>query len=101
MKKHLFIPVLAGSLLLAACGKKEESSAASPSAAAAPAASTGNFDLTANDTMKFNLTRLEVKAGQDVKITFTNTGTMAKNVMAHNLVILKKGTDPKAYVDAA
>jgi azurin len=105
MKIHLFIPVLAGSLLLAACGKKDESSTANSSAqsaSAAPAASAGGtFDITANDSMKFSMTRLEVKAGQDVKITFTNTGTMAKNVMAHNLIILKKGVDPKAYADSA
>jgi azurin len=106
MKKHLFIPVLAGSLLLAACGKKDEQSASnqapsSPSANA-PAASAGaNFDVTANDTMKFNINRLEVKPGQDVKVTFTNTGTMAKNVMAHNFVLLKKDVDPTAFVNAA
>jgi azurin len=102
MKKHLFIPVLAGSLLLAACGKKDESSAATPSASsgAATASANASFDVSANDTMKFNVTRLEVKAGQDVKITFTNTGTMAKTVMGHNFVLLKKGVDAKAYVDA-
>jgi azurin len=57
--------------------------------------------VTGNDTMKFNLTRLEVKAGQDVKITLTNVGNMPKAAMGHNLVVLKKGADPKAYVDAA
>ena len=106
MKKYLFIPVLAGSVFLAACGKKEDQTAGGPAAsastAAAPAASTGgNFDVSANDTMKFTVTRLEVKAGQDVKITFTNTGTMPKAAMAHNFVLLKKGVDAKAFVDSA
>src|SRR3954467_12221104 len=108
MKNHLFIPVLAGSLLLAACGKKDEqgaSNSGAPSASTAstaPAASSaGNFDLTANDSMKFSVTRLEVKAGQDVKVTLTNVGTMPKAAMAHNFVLLKKGVDPKAFADAA
>src|SRR4051812_9632323 len=106
MKKHLFIPVLASSLLLAACGKKDEQSAAnsgassSASNASAPAAN-GSFDITANDTMKFSVTRLEAKAGQDVKVTLTNTGTMPKAAMAHNFVLLKKGVDVQAFVNAA
>jgi azurin len=101
MKKHLLIPVLAGSLLLAACGKKEQT-AATPSTPPAPAANAvAAFEVTANDTMKFNLTRLEAKAGQEVKITLTNIGNMPKAAMGHNLVVLKKGADAKAYVDAA
>ncbi len=98
MKNYLLLPVLVGSLLLAGCGQKDQAAASAP-AQAAPAGSA--VEITANDTMKFNLTRFEVKAGQEVKVTFTNTGTMAKNVMGHNLVILKKGADIKAYADAA
>ncbi len=59
------------------------------------------FEFTANDTMKFNLTRIEVKAGQEVKIILTNTGSMPKAAMAHNWVLLKKDVDGKAYCDAA
>ena len=107
MKKLLILPVLASTLLLAACGKKDEaqsgaSTAANPgSTPAAPASAGANFDVSANDSMKFSVTRLEVKAGQDVKITFTNTGTMPKTAMGHNFVLLKKGVDAKAFVDSA
>ncbi len=99
MKKHLLLPVLAGSLLLAGCGQKDQ--AAAPVASTPSASAAATFEVTANDTMKFNLTRLEVKAGQEVKITLTNVGNMPKAAMGHNLVILKKGADAKAYVDAA
>jgi azurin len=88
MKKHLILPLLATGLVLAFGGQKAQAAAAT-------------FELTANDTMKFNLTRLEVKAGQEVKITLTNVGTMPKAAMGHNLVVLKKGADAKAYADAA
>lgn len=102
MKKYLILSLLANSLLLVGCGQKAESTAAASQAASAPAAPVvASFEVTANDTMKFNLTRLEVKAGQDVKITLVNMGNMPKVAMGHNLVLLIKGADAKAFADAA
>src|SRR6478735_7503000 len=107
MKKYLVLSLAAAGLLLAACGKKDESSAAAPASspattAAAPAApAVATFELTANDSMKFSATRFEVTAGQEVKLVFTNMGTMPKVAMGHNFVLLKKGTDVKAFADAA
>lgn len=51
--------------------------------------------------MKFSTTRIEANAGQEVKIILTNTGTLPKTVMGHNLVVLKQGSDLKAFSDAA
>lgn len=115
MKKSLAFALVAAALTLSGCGKKEESSTAATSAAApapaaaapataaapAPAAGPASIELTANDSMKFSATRFEVAAGQDVKVTFTNMGTMPKQAMGHNFVLLKKGVDPKAFADAA
>lgn len=113
MKLKLTLSALACGLLFTGCGKKEEASsaatastpaapAASAPAAAAPAApAAAVIEITANDSMKFNLTRFEVAAGQEVKITLTNLGTMPKQAMGHNLVVLKKGADVKGYADAA
>lgn len=98
MKNHLLLPLLTGCLLLAGCGQKDQA-ASSTTAAAAPAVA--SFEFTANDTMKYNLTRIEVKAGQEVKVSLTNTGSMPKAAMAHNWVLLKKGSDGKAFSDAA
>ena len=104
MKNHLVFTLVASALVLTACGKKEESSAAAPAsaAAAAPAApAVAVIELTANDAMKFSATHFEVAAGQEVKVVFTNMGTMPKVAMGHNFVLLKKGTDTKAFADAA
>ena len=106
MKKYLVFPLAAVALILAACGKKDESTAAAsasaPAAAAAPAApAVAIIELTANDSMKYSQTSFEVKAGQDVKVTFTNMGTMPKQAMGHNFVLLKKGVDPKEFANAA
>ena len=105
MKKYLVFPLLAGVLALAGCGKKEEAAttaSAAPAPAAAPAApAVAIIEITANDSMKFNQTRFEVTAGQEVKLTLTNLGTMPKVAMGHNFVLLHKGADIKAFTDAA
>jgi len=51
--------------------------------------------------MKFNLERFAVKAGSTVKIHLKNVGSMPKMSMGHNVVVLKQGTDEKAFVEAA
>ncbi|MDQ5980129.1 MAG: hypothetical protein QG602_3104, partial [Verrucomicrobiota bacterium] len=114
MKSILPLTLIASGLLLAGCGKKEAASAAATTPATAPSAAAPSptpaapaapaalvVEITANDAMKFSVTRFEVNAGQQVKLTFRNIGTMPKAAMGHNLVILKKGSDIKAYADAA
>jgi azurin len=98
MKTHLLLPLLAASLMLVGCGQKNESAAP---VASAPVAAGASFELTANDSMKFNLARLEVTAGQDVTVSLTNMGNMPKVAMGHNWVLLKKEADIKAFNDAA
>jgi azurin len=100
MKFHtLAASLVAASLLLSGCGKKDDAATASASSASASAVAT--LEFTANDSMKFNLTRAEVRAGQQVKVILTNIGNMPKAAMGHNWVLLQKGSDTKAYVDAA
>lgn len=99
MKLKLFALLLtAAGLLLSGCGQKEPSAAAGSGTAGAGGAT---LEFTANDSMKFNLTRVEVAAGQPVKVIFTNIGSMPKVAMGHNWVLLKKGVDGKAFSDAA
>jgi azurin len=88
--------LLGSLLLLAGCGRKEDQTAA-----AAPSSGPTTFELTANDTMKYSLTRLEVSAGADVKVTLTNVGTQPRQAMGHNWVLLKEGADAAAFAAAA
>lgn len=99
MKKHLLFPLLAGALVLTGCGKKDEAATTAAAPAAGPVVAV--IEITANDSMKFNLTRFEVSAGQEVKLTMTNLGTMPKVAMGHNWVLLKRGVDVKAFDNAA
>ncbi len=98
----LTVSLVAGVLLLAGCGKKEESASAGSGAAnSANASAVATLEFTANDSMKFNLNRAEVKAGQEVKVILTNIGSMPKAAMGHNWVLLKKGADIQAFDKAA
>ena len=83
-------------MVVSGCGQKD----AAPVAAAAPAGPHA-VELTANDTMKYNVTTIEAKAGEQLKVTLTNTGTLPKEAMGHNWVLLKPGTDVAAFDAAA
>jgi azurin len=106
-------------LALAACGGKQEPSAPaqpapSPPAAAsvvaapapapnAPAAEpakpddSGVVHMSGSDLMRFSATRIEVKAGQKVKLEMKNAGALPKEAMGHDLVVLKPGADVTAF----
>jgi azurin len=87
--------VLSSWVMLAGCGRTD-----SPSLAAV-ANGLRTFEITANDTMRYSVTRLEASVGEDVKVVLTNTGTQPKQVMGHNWVLLKQGSDPAAFANAA
>lgn len=73
---------------------------AAPAEKAAPAASTSGprvIEITGNDQMRFSVTSIEAKAGEELKVVFTNVGSLPKEAMGHNWVLLKAGTDPMAF----
>ena len=47
--------------------------------------------------MKFSLATIEAKAGEELKVVLKNIGTLPKEAMGHNWVLLKAGTDPMAF----
>lgn len=110
MKKSFLIPVLAGSILFAACGGNSESKGTTASetgtTATSATASIPGLDklpvsnelvLEGNDQMKFDKELFRVKAGDPVKLTFNNVGVLPKESMGHNVVILKPNTDLPAF----
>ncbi|WP_067144781.1 azurin [Pseudotamlana agarivorans] len=94
--KHTLVIILF-CVTLMACGNKEKRQNQSPSQTETKAASSDEaittIDLTASDGMQFNKNKIEVNAGEKVRLTLTHTGKMAKTVMGHNFVLLKKGVD--------
>jgi hypothetical protein len=96
MKNYLTLATSVSALLVSGCGQKESASAPASApavASAAPAPATAAprvIEITAGDNMKFNITAIEAKPGETLKIILTNIGQMPKEAMGHNIVILKK-----------
>jgi azurin len=70
--------------------------AGAPTATLTPDAE-GVVRVTGNDQMRFNGARIEVKAGQKIKVELKNVGTLPKEAMGHNFVVLKPGVDAMAF----
>ena len=57
--------------------------------------------VNSNDAMKFDVSEIKVKAGEEIKLTLNHTGKLGKDVMGHNFVVLAQGTDVQAFSNAA
>ncbi|CAG0910879.1 unnamed protein product, partial [Cyprideis torosa] len=57
--------------------------------------------IEANDQMKYNLSEINVKAGQQVKLTLKHVGEMKLEVMGHNWVLLKPEAVTEDFAIAA
>lgn len=100
---------------LSGCGQKGPSTSAEPSsktsastetAAATSGGSTAatgarTIEITANDQMKYSVTSIEAKPGEELHVVLTNAGSLPKEAMAHNWVLLKPGSDVMAFSAAA
>jgi azurin len=96
MKTHLLAVTVLVALVTSGCGQKD---AAAPSASAPAGPRT--IEITAGDMMKYDVTAIEARPGEDLKVVLTNNGTQPKEVMGHNWVLLKAGVDVAAFDAAA
>lgn len=56
-----------------------------------------SIELGSNDQMQYDNSELRVPANSRVTLTLKHNGTMAKEAMGHNFVLLKAGTDIPAF----
>jgi azurin len=97
MNTRLLLASALVALVTSGCGQKD----ASTTAAAAAPAGPRTIEISAGDTMKYDVVAMEAKPGEDLKVILTNNGTQPKEVMAHNWVLLKAGSDVAAFDAAA
>jgi azurin len=67
-----------------------------------PAAAGGvrTVDIVGTDQMKYDVTTIPAKRGEQLRIRLMSKGTMPKIAMAHNFVLLKLGTNALKFVTA-
>lgn len=126
MKKFTFAVMLSLAFTTVACDKSQPADApteATPAAEqggaeaaapeGAPAAAAGEtitatlegdvavVNLGSTDQMTYTAKVIKVPAGKKVKLTLKHEGQLAKEVMGHNFILLKKGVDANAFAAAA
>jgi azurin len=57
--------------------------------------------ISATDMLRFSVTEIDASPGQQLHVVLTNEGTMPKETMGHNWVLLTADEDPVAYATAA
>lgn len=100
-----FVIILASAFILFSCGggtDQTNESATTPDATETPATEESvpeavTLTIAGDDQMKFDKDLLTVKAGQEVTLILTHPGTMTKEAMGHNWVLLKKGVDMQEF----
>ena len=100
MKFRFLFPALVAAFVAFGCGQKD-SSASGGAAASATAAGPRTIEITAGDNMKYSIASIEAKPGEEIKVILTNIGSQPKEVMGHNWILLKAGTDVAAFSAAA
>ena len=111
MKKIFLMAIILP--LVFSCGKEEKSetntdiieyndpSTESDVNSAPTAKTTNHIVIKANDDMTFDQTSFTVKVGDEITLLLMNNGTMSKEAMGHNLVILNQGVDLGEFAFAA
>ena len=70
-----------------------------PTFAIGQGAEVSTIELQVGDNMRFTPSLIQAHPGQRVRIVVTGIGKLP--ALAHNVVVLKKGTAPKAFLDKA
>jgi azurin len=84
-------------VILAGCGR-EGDPAEGASAVEEPVSV---LTIRGNDRMRFEPRRFTVRAGSEITLTFVNVGSMPKETMGHNWVLLQPGVAPRVFSAAA
>jgi azurin len=70
-------------------------------ASSLPAAAPRVIKITGTDNMQYDVKTIEAKPGEKLKVVLTTISTMSKEQMAHNFVLLAKGTNADMFVKEA
>lgn len=101
-KLSIFLTVMMTALLVGCGGNGEPAGTRSTGSDGSQAAGDAReIVIEGNDQMQFDINSFDVEAGERIRLTLKNVGTMPKFSMGHNVVILQRGADGAAFVEAA
>ena len=66
-----------------------------------PAGAVRTVDIVGTDDMKFNVTNISAKRGEQLRVRLISKGTLPKIAMAHNFVLLTLKASPIKFAEAA
>jgi len=106
MYQHVILSIMLVSPLAAqtpATTKPAPSTAKPAADTQKPAAAKGvrTVEIIGTEDMKFSLTTITAKPGEQLRVRLVVKGAMPKVAMAHNFVLLNKGASPVDFVSAA
>lgn len=97
-KRIAILPLLASALFLAACGGSKDTG--SPSASSDPGDGRP-IEISTDDKMFFSVAEIRAKPGEKLSVTLVNKGSMPKQSMGHNWVLLIQGTNVNDFINAS
>lgn len=59
------------------------------------------IEIKGTDQMKFDVTNITAKPGEEIRIVLTTVSKLPPAAMSHNVVVLKKDTDVEAFANAS
>ena len=65
----------------------------------APADPPRTIEIVGGDDMKYNVTTITARAGEPLRLRLVSKGTLPRIAMAHNVVVLKAGTDVAKFIN--
>ena len=98
MKARLLVGVMAG---LVAIGQGGARLTAQAAGAAPPRMVVLTVSDPVGEKMSYSLGTIAAKPGERLKVRIFSMGKLPPTVMTHNFVLLKLGSDPKKFSDAA
>jgi len=72
-----------------------------PAAAAAAGKGVRTVEIIGTEDMKFSVTNIAAKPGEQIKVRLVVKGSMPKIAMAHNFVLLNKGVNLTEFINAS
>lgn len=94
------VALLAQTSVIAAQTKPAAGQTAKPTATAPASGSPRTIEIVGADDMKYSVTTIPAARGEQLRIRLISKGTMPKIAMAHNVVVLKLGTNELKFITA-